>query len=175
MSLLFCSTIRYIHFNCGLQTMSVLLLPQIGQSVNLISTIIVITLYMTHFFVLVHADTTDVQNVRLIMLDDQHLLRVECAFIPGSDSQGCLVILVGEYKNTTVNITSHNYFDMNVNYLLSCFKEVLAFDIERDGTVGTVAVRGKVNKTSDHAVVQNCFQSPDHDITMIIEPPITSS
>ena len=50
-------------------------------------------------------DTTDVQKVSAVALDDQHTFIVECEFVPGSDAQGCLVVLVRELGNVTVNLT----------------------------------------------------------------------
>ena len=90
-------------------------------------------------------DTTDVQRVNVTLLADFYSFRVECVFISGSDAEGCLVILVGDFNNHTLNLTrTNNSAITRVNYYVSCYKEVISFDIEGDGSVGTVAVPGEI-------------------------------
>ena len=48
-------------------------------------------------------DTTDVQMVGAVVLSDV-TFRVQCDFIPGSDAQGCMIVLVGEYNNVSVTL-----------------------------------------------------------------------
>jgi hypothetical protein len=90
-------------------------------------------------------DTTDVQKVSAVALDDQHTFIIECEFIPGSDAQGCLVVLVGESDNITVNLTrSSKVVTVEVANPPSSYFKVLAFDIERDGSVATLSIPGDI-------------------------------
>ena len=85
------------------------------------------------------------QNISAVGLDDQRRFVIECEFISGSDAQGCLVILVGELDNVTAILTrSSKVGTIEVaNSPLSYFN-VLAFDIEQDGLIGTVAIQGDI-------------------------------
>ena len=70
---------------------------------------------------------------------------VQCDFITGSNAQGCMVVLVGEFDNVTANLSilEQNCFKvLNVSHPLSCYREIFAFDIESDGSAGTLAVPG---------------------------------
>ena len=100
-----------------------------------------------------YADTTDVQNITVVVsLPDDNgsvpemVVIVQCHFTSGSDAQGCMVILVGELENTTVNLTRSG------TLLTACMVErlpitkslikVFGYDIEFDGSVGTQQVPG---------------------------------
>ena len=51
---------------------------------------------------------------------------------------------VGEFDNITVNLTRNNpEFHVNVTEL-QCYDKVFGFDIESDGSVGTVAIPGVI-------------------------------
>ena len=66
---------------------------------------------------------------------------VQCDFISGSNAQGCMVVLVGEVNNITVNVTRNNpCTTLTVNVTKNCYDKVFGFDIESDGSVGTLAV-----------------------------------
>ena len=67
---------------------------------------------------------------------------VQCDFITGSNAQGCMVVLVGEFENITVNLEQNGCDVVNVSHPLSCYHKIFAFDIESDGSVGTLAVPG---------------------------------
>ena len=99
---------------------------------------------LIYYFVCV-TDTTDVQMVGAVVLSDV-TFRVQCDFIPGSDAQGCMIILVGEYNNVSVTLLMNltNSEIINVTNSVSCYKRVVAFDVEYDGQVGTLAVPGKL-------------------------------
>lgn len=74
---------------------------------------------------------------------------VQCDFITGSDAEGCMVMLVGEFGNSTVTLTrSNNSQVFNATHPLSCYHEVLAYDIESDGSTGTLAVPGLLVRNS---------------------------
>ena len=81
-----------------------------------------------------------------MLSDIYNTFRVQCDFILGSDAQGCMVVLVGELVNTTVNISKSLSLEIvNAAYSVSCYKKVLAFDIEGDGQIGALAVPGKLS------------------------------
>ena len=62
-----------------------------------------------------------------------NIFRFQCDFIIGSDAQGCLVALVGEYDNTIILLRkSTNLGIVSVTDSVSCYKGVLGFHIEHD-------------------------------------------
>ena len=96
-------------------------------------------------------DTTDVQRVKALQFEN--VLMIQCDFISGSDARGCMVVLVGEAFNRTVNLTwCATCSSAIVSYQLSCFREVLGFDIESDGSIGTLAIPEKLTR--------NCTMAP---------------
>ena len=104
-----------------------------------------------------YADTTDVQNITVAVIsgDDNGgvpgMVLVQCDFIPGSDAQGCMVVLVGESDNTTVNLTRTNTLFtacMFETIMITSLIEVFGYDIEFDGSVGTQQVPGTSVVTS---------------------------
>ena len=73
---------------------------------------------------------------------------VQCDFITGSNAQGCMVVLVGEFDNITANLSNleeNGSKVLTISHPLSCYYEIFAFDIESDGSVGTLAVPGVFN------------------------------
>ena len=74
------------------------------------------------------------------------MISVQCAFMPGSNAQGCMLILFGEFDNTTVNLTrdsdgsSEAVTHHDLAYPLSCYHQALGFDIEADGSLGSLSV-----------------------------------
>ena len=96
---------------------------------------------------LIFVDTTDVQKVSAVALDGQYSFIVECEFIPGTDAQGCLVILVGELDNVTVNLirsSSNKVGTVEVANSPSSYFKVVAFDVEHDGSVATLSIPGDI-------------------------------
>ena len=90
---------------------------------------------------------------------------VQCEFITGSDVQGCLVVLVGRsgidnathsirwnMSNTSTNLTELERL-INPTYPLSCYQDVYAFDIESDGSIGTLAISGELDTSISVAVL----------------------
>ena len=49
---------------------------------------------------------------------------------------------MGELENITVNLDQNGCEVLNVSHPLSCYHEIFAFDIESDGSVGTLAIPG---------------------------------
>ena len=110
------------------------------------------------FFVV---DTTDVQMVRVEALEDHtNVITVWCDFITKSNAQGCRVVLVGDFGDLAVNLTRENNTNViNVTHPLFCYYEVFGFDIEYDGSVGTLAVPGVISWN----VSESCITSNDHE------------
>ena len=73
--------------------------------------------------------------------------QVQCDFILGSDAQGCMIVLVGEYNNVSVTLLMNqtNSEIINVTTPVSCYKRVIAFDVEHNEQIGTLAVPGKLS------------------------------
>ena len=72
---------------------------------------------------------------------------VRCDFIPGTDALGCMVILVGEVTNTTVIVdrddtTGVGVASTDLPLPLGCYGDVMVFDLEADGSNGTLPVPG---------------------------------
>ena len=81
------------------------------------------------------------------------MVLVQCDFIPGSDAQGCMVVLVGESDNTTVNLTRSGTFltacrREHLLKMTTIIDDVFGYDIEFDGSVGTQQVPGSLSMTS---------------------------
>ena len=85
--------------------------------------------------------------VRVIAMESIDKIRIQCNFIIGSDARGCKVVLVGELSNTIVNLIRKNnitevFTSYTLPYPVSCYYEVFVFDIEADGSTGTLPVPG---------------------------------
>ena len=110
-----------------------------------------------------YTDTTDVQIVRALPLEEDNVVMLQCMFVTGSDAIGCLVVLqfFGETDYTTVNLTRkgmHMYV-MKVENLTkssTCISEVLGYDIESNGSVGTLPIPGELSWNLN---VQNCVST----------------
>ena len=78
---------------------------------------------------------------------------IECHFINGSDAQGCKVVVVSDHSsvgNITAMLIRYNESDTTVSghvsltYHIDCYHRVLAFDIEGNGTISSLATRGEI-------------------------------
>ena len=84
------------------------------------------------------------------------------------------MILAGDTINTTVNVTRCSTRSCSVltlhSHSLSCYSEVLAFDIESDGSVGTLAISGELmdKPISNMAVVSCAHNFPSGEHCMVI-------
>ena len=83
---------------------------------------------------------------------------VHCNFIIGSNAEGCLVIIVGEFDNITANVKRNSSKLLDTTLPLSCYYEIVAFDIESDGSNGNLAVPGELISIQDTSLP--CLQ-PD--------------
>ena len=70
---------------------------------------------------------------------------LECIFVTGSNARGCMVVLVGDIHNTTVNLTREGSCGSEtVNLTATNISVVFGFDIESDGSIGTLALPGNL-------------------------------
>ena len=95
-------------------------------------------------------DTTDVQKVTATV--SAEAITVQCMFVNGSTARGCMAVLVGQSGNVTVNLTRDDLCaagTFNDTHLLqnACITGVIGYDIESDGTLGTLAIIGEINHT----------------------------
>ena len=83
---------------------------------------------------------------------------MQCDFIPGSEAQGCVVILVGELGNTTMNLTRSDTVAVdfiNVTCPSINYVQVIGHDIESDHSIGSLAVHGKLLFNNSRLCSQN--------------------
>ena len=108
-----------------------------------------------------YTDTTDVQEVQAKQIKND--IQIKCNFITGSNAQGCMVVLVGDAINTTVNVTrcgSHSCSVLILNSLpLSCYFEMFAYDIESDDSVGTLPISGELMDKPISIMIASCAQN----------------
>lgn len=100
------------------------------------------------------SDTTDIQSVEILELVYLDSVRISCRFMTGSDARGCMVILMGELSNATMSLTRKDDSVVAVAihtlpHSLTCYHQVVAFDIESNGKVGTVTVPGILHRQVD--------------------------
>ena len=72
-------------------------------------------------------------------------------------------MVVGEFGNGTMNLTRDNTRVtgiLNVTHPLLCFSKVFGFDIESDGSVGTLAVPGVIPWNDN----ETCMTSNDREV-----------
>ena len=98
---------------------------------------------------LVHADTTDVQVIAATLMEGVNASIIQCQFVAGSIASGCMVVLTGfeAYNNITLtrNISTNlATTTITLKHPPSCYTGVEAFDIEFDGSVGSLAVPGQL-------------------------------
>lgn len=94
-------------------------------------------------------------------LSDATSFRVKCEFLSGSNALGCLVVLVSDIENITVKLTrdaDEVEMDVNVTYSPSCYNNVVAYDIEYDGSIGNLAIPGMLIKVTNLNVNILCSQ-----------------
>ena len=105
----------------------------------------------TSFFF--HADTTDVQVVAATQIEGVNTT-IQCEFITGSNATGCMVVLTNEegqkvqYNLTRNQSTNLATLTVTLELPLSCYDGVEAFDIESDGSVGSLTVPGQIINSS---------------------------
>ena len=97
---------------------------------------------------IVHADTTDIQVVTATLMEGVNASIIQCEFVAGSTASGCMVVLTGfrKYKiSLTRNINTNSATTtVTLEHPPSCYTGVEAFDIESDGSVGSLVVPGQL-------------------------------
>ena len=68
-----------------------------------------------------------------------------------------MVVLVWESENTTVNLTRDDKCIIKTSPLTTFLNDAFGFDIESDGSVGTLAIPGTISATTDdpHCLPRN--------------------
>ena len=91
------------------------------------------------------------QIVRAIQLEDNKVM-LQCIFVTGSDASGCLVMLylVGDAENITVKLAKEGKHIcamkvVNLTNSSTNINEILGFDIESNGSIGTLPIPGELN------------------------------
>ena len=70
--------------------------------------------------------TPDVQYVTATLVENMDAFVVQCDFITGSNAQGCMVVLVGEFDNMKLKFSGDVNLDQNtfeVSHPLSCYRD----------------------------------------------------
>ena len=80
--------------------------------------------------------------------DSALTIAILCNFITGSNAQGCMVVLVVEFSNLTVNLTRDNACTVKSLTQSATLHYVFGFDIESDGYIGILPVPGVVIQTT---------------------------
>ena len=90
---------------------------------------------------------------------------VQCHFIPGSDAQGCMVLLIGQFDNHTMTLIRRRADMLHSEQLelkyrtLSCYHSVVVYDVESDGSIGTLAVPGHLETST--STNRQCLSTKD--------------
>lgn len=98
-----------------------------------------------------------------------NIITIECDFIKNSDAHGCMVVLEGEVDSQQFNLTRTNQSSLGVFVLthpLSCYKEVFGFDIESDGSVGTLSIPGVLLKNVSNTCMSMNMQNSSKFLDM---------
>ena len=100
-----------------------------------------------------YADTTDVQVVKATLIEEANVFTIQCEFITGSDATGCMVVLTG-FIPYHINLTRNPTTNLTISTVTlerppSCYTGVEAFDIESDGSVGSLTVPGQLGGRSE--------------------------
>ena len=91
--------------------------------------------------------TTDVQSVT-ISRDQGDIYSIQCSYVTGSDAIGCVYILVSNKTNVNNFTGTLERTRMLVEISnIGCYLEVLAYDLERDNTTGTLPIRENINSS----------------------------
>lgn len=110
-----------------------------------------------YYNLLLTTDTTDVQKAVVTLRElESGNFNVTCHFLTGSDALGCMVILIGQSSNHTMKLMKRSADTVHTEELklenksLSCYDRIIAFDIESDGSVGTMSVPGHLMPVPGH-------------------------
>ena len=96
-----------------------------------------------------NADTTDVQMSSAILTSDS--VKIRCYFIVGSQSKGCHVKLETRKGTiTSFNLTrvaENNFVEGNFTVDAETLVNIIVFDWERDGSIGSIPISAEVIKS----------------------------
>lgn len=113
-----------------------------------------------YYNLLLTTDTTDVQKAVVTLKElESGNFNVTCHFLTGSDALGCMVILIGQSSNHTMKLMKRSADIVHTEELklenksLSCYDRIVAFDIESDGSVGTLSVPGHLERDTDRPCI----------------------
>lgn len=87
---------------------------------------------------------------------------VQCHFITGSNALGCMVVLVSESTSIFFTLERNNPCKveaLNTTDPMSSFYAVYAYDIESDGTSGTLPIPGQLIMKSSDNFTSTCLPS----------------
>ena len=110
--------------------------------------------------------TSDIQFISAEAVGN-YVCAVECHFINGSDALGCKLHLVSDHptvetvveslirENDTISNSHLIKRELTLPHPVSCYRRVLAFDIENDSNISEFAI----NRNLSSQVDIQCFQS----------------
>ena len=91
--------------------------------------------------------------VKVTLIEGVNASTIQCEFIPGSNAIRCMVVITGFVpyhvnltRNPSTNLTT---LTVTLEHPPSCYTGVEAFDIEFDGSVGSLAVPGQLGGRSE--------------------------
>lgn len=89
------------------------------------------------------------QSVSVALNGGHDGIRVQCTFVRGSNAQGCMVTLVDDNDGVSLNLTRSKASlcieaEFKLPGIVSDYGAVWGYDIEDDGSVGSVAVPGTI-------------------------------
>ena len=99
--------------------------------------------------------TTDVQDV-IVACQNESTINITCTYLRGSDARGCVYTLVsmsGEDIKTG-NIARGDTEEVAVEQ--PPYRELIVYDWENDGTIGSVPIRRDVS-----SAIASCFSTTD--------------
>ena len=89
--------------------------------------------------------------ITALVQEDNRRFILQCSFMDDSNAQGCMVVLVSSLGTEKRNLTRSGIQSVkavNVMYPLSCYSRVYGYDIESDGSLGTLAIPGIIARNS---------------------------
>ena len=85
---------------------------------------------------------------------------IQCEFITGSNAAGCMVLLTSEngqeehYNLTKIPNMNCSTLTVTLKHPLSSYNGVVAFDIESDGSIGSLAISGQLRNVAQAPCIQ---------------------
>lgn len=92
--------------------------------------------------------------VEVTLIEDSQDASIQCDFMVSSKARGCMVVLTSGHgredynliRNTVTNLAT---LRVTLKHVVSSYLEVEAFDIEFDGSAGSLAVPGILHVISE--------------------------